>query len=778
MPKHLSATLHSRWLRGLPLLALLAGACSDNGDGGGGGEPPSGIDLSRVALAPASGNGQTGPAGGRFAQPLVVTVRTSDGAPAPYVRVRFARVAGTVTLLDSIAVTDFDGVARATPVLGATPGAVRLVAAVVGFPDKSATFDGTIVPPPTITAVTPASFGAGDTVTVTASDLAVLGTTAAVTFDGERGLVVPGSRTATSLRVVAPPCLAAGQTTLRLVDGPFQSPTATATSVSRTRPLQLGEFQAVTLPASATGCLALAGGARYALLPSFAATQDFAVGRTRDSVPGFGFVLGATGAPVARVAAPRPRPTGDVAADFHRFLRWQEQQLAPEAAAAFRARRGVLAEGVNLSLGRNDLPAVGSTRQFQVLNSLTASPSTYSTVTARLVFAGDNILLYVDQATPGVANGGVADASYATLGAQFDDDLYPIAARTFAASSDIDGNRRVFVLFTPVVNGLSTDRAECGGYIAGFFNGADLVASNTRANRAEIFYGAVPGAAISSVASCRLSVNAWQRSTPATFIHELQHLISYGQHVLSRGGASEDIWLNEALSHVAEELGGRLYEQRFPPPSGRTDPAQLFPDAAQGFLPPNFSNAYDFFRSSTEFSLTSPTAFGTLEERGVGWLFLRWLGDQRGEAIYGQLVQTNRTGTANVEQVAGEPFTRLFADYVTAVLLDDFPGADASRINPRWQFTSRDLRAIYARLNAIDRTNFPVPYPLDLATLPASARLGPGSSVTGTMKPGGFDLFELRVPGGAATTAFRASSGTFQPSLNAQLTIVRVPGAP
>lgn len=748
---------------------LTVAACGgDDGDG-----PPPGPSPADVSVSIGSGNNQTGPAGGRLAQPLVVAVRNPDGSPARDITIRFRRITGTVTLLDSLAVSDFDGNARGTVVLGATPGAARISAEVLQASDKVVTFDATVAAPPTITALQPASFGPGDTVRVTGTGFGLLGTATGVLFGGERGTVVPGSLSATELRAVVPPCVPAGTVQVRVQDGDFQSATVDGTASARSAPLRLAEYEAVTLPAArAASCLAFAGNARYALLPQYAATQDFAIGRNRDSVPSFSYVIGASGAVTPQVVGTRPPRTGDPVADFHLFLRWQEKQLAPAAAAAYRTVQAT--EGVSLSVARAEVPAVGSTRTFSVLNSLTASPATYSTITARLVYAGSNILVYVDQATPGPPS-GVNDATFAQVGAQFNDDLFPIDARTFGAPTDIDNNGRTLVLFTPVVNRLTIDRAGCGSYIAGFFNGIDLVATSTRGNRGEVFYGTVPGAQISSLSNCLLTVANWQRTTPATFIHELQHLISYGQHVLRRNGDAEDVWLNEGLSHIAEELGGRLYEQRFPAPADRTDPAQLFPNSAQGFLPPNFANAYDFFADRTAYSLTSPTQFGTLEERGVAWLFLRWLGDLRGEAAFGQLVQTNRIGAANVEAVAGEPFPRLFADFVTAVLLDNFPGADTTRINPRYQLRSRNLRQIYARLNAIDRTNFPTAYPLDLASLPATQRLVAGGTFAGSLKPGGFDLFELRLGGSAANATFRPPTGSFQSTLNAQLTVVRVP---
>jgi hypothetical protein len=36
-----------------------------------------------------------------------------------------------------------------------------------------------------------------------------------------------------------------------------------------------------------------------------------------------------------------------------------------------------------------------------------------------------------------------------------------------------------------------------------------------------------------------------QAFVPITFIHEFQHMISFNQHVLVRGGDGEVLWLNE-----------------------------------------------------------------------------------------------------------------------------------------------------------------------------------------------------------------------------------------
>lgn len=550
--------------------------------------------------------------------------------------------------------------------------------------------------------------------------------------------------------------------------GPGPTP-STATRVS------LQAFGVQTVPGAAGVTLVNPG--RYAVLPQFAATRDFATGTARATVASFPFQIGGVAPVTAQVVERAPVPgakLSDVEA-FHLRLRQIEREEAPRAIANMQARRN--RPQVNLSV---QSAAALTTREFRVLSSLTAS--TYVTVTARLVFSGTNILMYVDNAAP--TTGGFTDTEYASFGRQFDTDLFPIDVANFGATSDIDSNGRTFVLFTPVVNRLTLGSGQCGSYVAGFFNGADLSGSSN-GNRGEIFYSSVPGEPAGGPTCNPLAQAVVRNAAPATFIHELQHMISYNQHVLVGSGPSEDIWLNEGLSHIAEELGGKLYESRYPCPNlppcpaspGRASTAQIFPDSAQGFLPPNFGNAYDFFSSREDFSLTSPTGFGTTEERGVAWLFLRWLIDQKGDAKLRELVQTRNVGTANIAAVAGEPFTTLYADFLAATLLDDYPGTTSGQVASRYQFTSRNLRAIYARLNVVAAAQYPTPYPLDVATLSSANVLTPSSpAVSREMKPASLDLFQFTSTVPNAGISFRPTTGTtFQSNLNAQLTVVRLP---
>ena len=142
----------------------------------------------------------------------------------------------------------------------------------------------------------------------------------------------------------------------------------------------------------------------------------------------------------------------------------------------------------------------------------------------------------------------------------------PIDTTAFGRESDLDGNGVVIVLLTQHVNDLSPDCNTTGSIILGFFFGLDLLPGPGpgHSNDGEIFYGAVPR---QDMPNCSVVHEDGSRPSrcPAVFIHEFQHMISFNQHVLVRGGDAEETWLNEGLSHFAEELGGREVPDDFCP---------------------------------------------------------------------------------------------------------------------------------------------------------------------------------------------------------------------
>ena len=216
--------------------------------------------------------------------------------------------------------------------------------------------------------------------------------------------------------------------------------------------------------------------------------------------------------------------------------------------------------GGGISFGESKFRCGASGRQLRPFTVLANNEGTaFTRVGGRLAYAGSSVLVYLD--TLAAAN-GFTTAQLQAFGQLFDQTLYPIDTAAFGPPSDIDGNGRVIMLMTPAVNAL-TPAAECQtqGFVAGFFEEEDLGggSSDPNSNDGEIFYSMAPDP--SGVSSCAHSVADVGADVPSTFMHELQHLISYSQHAVIHGGQPEYGWLDEGLSIVAEELGSLFYER-------------------------------------------------------------------------------------------------------------------------------------------------------------------------------------------------------------------------
>ncbi len=268
--------------------------------------------------------------------------------------------------------------------------------------------------------------------------------------------------------------------------------------------------------------------------------------------------------------------------------------------------------------------SLGDREVFRVLSSL-SSPSSYVEVTGVVRHVGSNVLCYVDSR---VSEDILSDADVDGLCGDFDGEVGEMAA-LLGDSSDVDDDGKVHVLMTPQINMLG---ALGGGIITGYFYAADLYSrsgDNQVSNDREIIYTLVPDPDGSWGAQVEKSF-AMQNLLPAVLPHELQHAISYNQHVFVNGGAAEENWLNEALSHFMEDYMGH----------GRENPSR-----------------YSLY-------LSSPSTYGivtsgspNLYERGGSYLFLRYLYEQAsdGEAFLSRLVQTGNGGVENLVEAFQGP---------------------------------------------------------------------------------------------------------------------------
>ncbi|MDP3773164.1 MAG: hypothetical protein Q8Q85_02760 [Gemmatimonadales bacterium] len=487
---------------------------------------------------------------------------------------------------------------------------------------------------------------------------------------------------------------------------------------------------------------AAAAGAQYLVVGQFA---------TGTSGVSAGFTMGsAEFSEQPALLADRVFQPADPRARFHDALRrWDSELVRAGRASGVRAAAAPPAPAPP--------PTVGSQRTFKVCASLDATGcATFDNVPATASYVGVHAAIFVDDSAP--AN-GLSSSDIAQLGQQFDDVLYPIDSAAFGAESDVDANGVVIVLLTKTVNGL-VPKPECDeSFIVGFFLGADIFPSTrTLYNNGEVIYGFLPELSPPST-RCARSVATVKALLPSTFIHEFQHMISFNQHALIRNGDTEVLWLNEALSHLAEELGGLHYDSL-----NNTS-------AADQFLVGNLYDAFLYLKDPSANAVVTESSTGTLEERGGAWLFIRYVADRFGAPVLRRLVQTTNTGEANVVAVTRTPLATLLGRWALAVYATDLPGFTPPQALTYdfWRF-----RARYAALNASPRYGsfFDRPYPL----VP-SAPTGTAFSVGGTMKSGSgaYVLVTQAADGAGFDITFRASNGNALPAnAGAQLAVLRI----
>jgi hypothetical protein len=703
---------------------------------------PVASDLRKVAET----DGQVGFAGARLALPLAVTALTSQGEPVPRARIRWTveSAAGGATA-DTVSVADGVGRGETSVTLGPSAGAYTIRAALADDDRTAVTFTATAVVAPSLSAVEPSSFSSGDTVVVRGQGLA---DSLDVEFAGARAEVVAVLATGTELDVVVPACLPAGNMPIRVRYAGTLSDSVLGTyAASRGLvALAVGEYVSLDPEQLEDECAVFPAsgpeGAEYLVVPQATTKIPGAEAQFR--------LVGDTAITVAAVPQPtaRPRP---MALRFHDYLRRWEVETARERSVPY-APPAVPEIVAPIE--------VGDRRSFYVCDTIACGDlepeEGFTRVTAEARYVGEHAAILLDVDAPANA---LTDADFQAFGEVFDHDLYEVATAAFGSESDIDQNGHVLVLMTPVVNGL-TSEAQCEtSIITGFFFAIDInpdYQRDERSNKGEIFYAITPDP--QGTVSCAHSEERIRRLVPVTFVHELQHMINYHQHVLVRGGSSEALWLNEGLSHLSEELAAFHF--------GALGDDERFSRFAIGDL----FNAYTYLRSPGQHAmLFGSESTGFLEERGAAWLFLRWLTDQFGSVTPRRLVETSRTGADNVEAVAGEPFARLVSQWMLANYASDLPDFTAP---PRLRHQTWRLRTTYASLHDQVPERFPVEFPIVPSTLTA-----PSFAASGTMHAGSGSYYLVVQSANAESFTMKLqdpADGPVTPAVSPRLNVLRL----
>lgn len=662
-------------------IALLA-ACHDD---------PAATPAKAIrALTPASQSATVGKA-----LPGGVTVKVVDYSDRGLAsqKVGFSIVSGDGSVSTRLALTDGEGIAHVDWTIGQTAGVNQLVVSAFGIdPDSGATFLVTGTPDvATGLAITPrilripSTSSTGTIVStvidqygnpIASSPSYTVRNTTLISSVSSSGTVTKGTGTGSTYIVVT----AQGFTdsakvfVLSSTDPPCTGITATTT-------LAVGEVMTTGFVDNGVCIQATAGEREYAVVPFFdspvpsaqtsltlnafgvKATTSTSLGAVRVA-GGLDALLGREGASAGVMVDARIRESerANLAIVAPGARRWYRDQAS---AIARRATRAITT------------PAVGDQVQLNVDDqNFCASPSMR---TGRIVAVTAKAVVIRDLANPA----GFSDADYASMGATFDTLAYPSDTANFGAATDIDNNGRVVLFFTHAVN-------ELGNGVLGFAYARDLLpksgplGSCPGSNVAEMLYLPVPDDA-RTPASIRQDVFG-------TMAHEFQHVINASRRLYINQDAApaEERWLNEGLSHIAEDLlffraTGTAPKQNL----GTQLISTTYQQAYLNFLRQNFARYFRFTRfpdSQSPVGLTDDD--DDLETRGATWSFLRYAADQRfaanEAAFWKSLVNANSTGMQNLYEHIGTDARSMIRDWTMSNYLDDLVPTDVKYTQPSW----------------------------------------------------------------------------------------------
>ncbi|HET7463680.1 MAG TPA: Ig-like domain-containing protein [Longimicrobium sp.] len=370
---------------------------------------------------------------------------------------------------------------------------------------------------------------------------------------------------------------------------------------------------------------------------------------------------------------------------------------------------------------------------------------------SRLVASTAHVELYEDTQNP---SGGFTNAEYQAIANEFEAVSYQTDVANFGTPTDIDGNGKVIGVFTRAVNELTPVSAN---YVfGGFFYPRDLYRRTPQtgfiacptSNVAEIFYLLAVDSA--GTINSHVRSKAYVReNTLSTLPHELQHLINAGRRFyVNHVTADETIWLDEGLSHVAEELA--YYAKSGYAPGQNLNATQTLGTQAQFN---NFAEYQDNNLGRLSLYLQDPPGNSPianndeLETRGATWWLLRYLADRKGgnqQATWFALVNSDTSGIANLQKVLGVDPMTWARDWAVTNYTDDAVATASQFQEPSWNHRSIFVNGTSAHT-----------YPLRVNTL------APGITTTATVMSGSAAYYKFGVaPAATADVRFVQSGGT------------------
>ena len=756
--------------------AALVTAC------GGASEPKVGPPaVMSVVTAPTSSVPAAGAAG-------TFTVKVSDagGSAVSGATVAFS-VSNGGTAAPTTAITDASGVAQTSVTAGTLAGAATVTGTVSGT-SVSAVGSITVTPGPiAILVVAPKTlkfYYVGDSMQLSASAADKYNNAlpiSSLTFAASDPTLVSVSA-AGVLKVLRN----GGSTNVTIASGTISdfvavtvgaAGTTPCTGVAASTTMALGDV--IQFQGANNGCVrGDVGGAEYAVVAYNSSASTLAAGIRADGAgsPPATSVLAATDPTAFRGMTGGPTAAVVPDVDFHYALQQRMHRDLPQYAAAaramYRAKGGRLAPSLSLAGTSPSASSIPGTVAVGDIVTVNVNPNSSCTTPqnhpARVGAVGTKSIVLVDTLNP---TGGFTDADLQKFAARFDTLVYPLDTDAFGVPSDIDGNGRVLILFTRSVNELTP--AGSNSFVGGFFYGRDLypkvaappLQACTTSNQAEMFYLLVPDTG-GVINGNKRSVAFVDGLTTGVIAHEFQHLINSSRRLFVNNAPDVDeiIWLNEGLSHIAEEL---LYYRE----SGKT-PRQNLDDAAirtqnpgiYGFwktdASSNTSRFLSYLRAPSANTPTDENPDGPLAARGATWSFLRYAADRlyaQDGTVWQKFDNSTTSGLNTLQSVYGTDPQPLLRDWNVANYVDDLGiTADAKYKHASWNF-----RDIYTKTYL----NIPT-YPLVLVPVPDQR------DVSTAVRAGSAAYMRMSVPAGREALLTFSSNGS-APAAQLQYVVVR-----
>jgi len=698
-------------LFGVFLLGALA-ACSKRGDVTAPTQTPAALRAQTGAL-------QTGTVGAVLATPLSVVVTDAGGRAIGGARVDWDASAGSGSTNPTASSTNAQGVATTIWTLGTVAGTNRVSAQVSGVTPVIFSATALAGPPASVVATPELAFlGVGDTLRVRASvrdqfGNDIVGQAINFTTANPEIATVNSIGTVTAVGIGTARIVAEASGKADTVPITVSAAGTSSCGATAVRQLSLGEvFVPTPGTSSASACLSAPIGvnAEFALtLISTAQTfstvtpiEVYAIGNTGPTIAALVAGLSASAAATPAIDAQSKALSPVQAFEVERHA-LEQRELTPLVAIAREWNRARTSSSLRSMVAEAKIGDI-----IKLNANANQGCSNADTRTGRVAAVGTRAIVVADTTNP---TGGYTDAEYTGILASFDTLIFPMDTTAFGAPSNISQYGKIILFFTRNVNALTPPSA--GYTIGGFFFSRDLypkaikgnLAACPSSNEQEMFYLLVPdpNGTVNNNKRAKPDVDVLNLSTIA---HELQHLINASRRLYINTGAapSEQTWLDEGLSHIAEELlyfrvAGFTSRQNLTLLDIGGSPAKS--TLYSNYASQNFSRFYNFLINPEVNSPYAPN--DSLATRGAIWNFLRYAAGRQGpsgeSAFLRAVVNSTTTGFANLSTaIPGGQFEDYLRDWTVSIIADDFSASVTAALDPKYVLNAWNFRSIYPGL--------------------------------------------------------------------------------